>query len=67
MLFSLVMEAGCGRTRGRRPRLLTDQEKSGAFGTGSWTGHVTPFRVLYGNQGAPYAKLLQIRQLATFR
>jgi hypothetical protein len=53
--------------RGRRRRLLTDQEKSGAFGTGSWTGHVTPFRVLYGNQEVPFANLLQIQQLATFR
>jgi hypothetical protein len=53
--------------RGYRRRLLADQEKSGAFGTGSWTGHVTPFRVLYGNQGVLYANLLQIRQLATFR
>jgi hypothetical protein len=53
--------------RGRRRRLLADHEKSGAYGTGSWTGHVTPFRVLYGNQGVPYANLLQIQQLATFR
>jgi len=67
MLFSLGMVAGCGSAESRFVGILTDQEKSGAYGTGSWTGHVTPFRVLYGNQGVPYPNLLQIRQLATFR
>jgi hypothetical protein len=32
--------------RGRHRRLLADQDKSGAFGTGSWTGHTTPCWVL---------------------
>jgi hypothetical protein len=40
MLCSLGMEAGCGSAESRFVGLLTDQEKSGAFGTGSWTGHV---------------------------
>jgi hypothetical protein len=66
MLFNLAMEAGCGPAEGGVAGFWR-QEKSGAFGTGSWTGHVTPFRMLYGNQGVPFANLLQIRYLATFR
>jgi len=37
MLFSLVIVAGCEARRGPRRRLLADQEKNGAFGTGSST------------------------------
>ena len=42
MLFSLVIVAGCEARRGPRRRLLADQEKSGAFGTGSWTDTSPP-------------------------
>jgi hypothetical protein len=37
MPFSLVILAGCDRAERRLSRFLANHEKSGAFGTGSWT------------------------------
>jgi len=46
MLFCFVAAVEPDAAKGPRRRLLADQEKSGAFGTGSWTGHATPCWVL---------------------
>jgi hypothetical protein len=55
MVLGLVTLAGCAAPSAAY-RFLDDQEKSGAFGTGSWTGDVTPglgaagnYRLLHGN------------------
>ena len=56
MLFCFAAAAGSGTAKGPRRRPLADQEKSGAFGTGSWTD-TSP------RNGCCIATLVAIREL----
>jgi hypothetical protein len=56
MLFCFVAAVEPDAAKGPRRRLLADQEKSGAFGTGSWTD-TSP------RNGCCIATLVAIREL----
>jgi hypothetical protein len=63
VLLSLVILAGCDRTGFSLVGLWPNQEKSGAYGTGSWTGHATPKRVLQSNLRLLYGNHQEISDL----